>query len=151
MYSRTTKMADRSICFPPSPCLKHPVGFPISTMIFLMNLTIQLTNGYAEIKKLFRLMCFNLFAHDRDDHFKKFSFYKIPQKKWPPSPAHNLTYSSSIGEEQVATINGNGLNPESKISWQLPARSGWIFIFLLLFPHHIHICHHRKYHQRHRQ
>lgn len=40
----------------------------------LMNLTMQLTNDYAEIEKLFRLMCFNVFAHNRDDHSKNFSF-----------------------------------------------------------------------------
>lgn len=81
----------------------------------LMNLTMQLTNDYAEIEKLFRLMCFNVFAHNRDDHSKNFSFlYHTAEKKWSLSPAYDLTYSSSIGGEHATTINGNGLNPGIK-------------------------------------
>ena len=81
----------------------------------LMNLTMQLTNDYAEIEKLFRLMCFNVFAHNRDDHSKNFSFlYDTAKNKWSLSPAYDLTYSSSIGGEHATTVNGNGLSPGIK-------------------------------------
>ena len=76
----------------------------------LMQLTLKLTNNYKEIEKLFRLMCFNVFAHNRDDHSKNFSFlYK--DNHWELSPAYDLTYSNSIGGEHATTINGNGKNP----------------------------------------
>lgn len=78
----------------------------------LMKLTMQLTNDYADVEKLFRLMCFNVFSHNRDDHSKNFSFlYDSSNNKWSLSPAYDLTYSSSIGGEHATTINGNGINP----------------------------------------
>lgn len=42
--------------------------------IILGKLTLTLTKDYQELEKLFRLMCFNVFAHNRDDHSKNFSF-----------------------------------------------------------------------------
>lgn len=79
----------------------------------LMQLTMHLTNDYREIEKLYRLMCFNVFAHNRDDHSKNFSYlYNIEKKKWMLSPAYDLTFSSSIGGEHATTINGNGRNPD---------------------------------------
>ncbi len=81
----------------------------------LMKLTMRLTNDYTEIEKLFRLMCFNVFAHNRDDHSKNFTFlYNDVEDKWFLSPAYDLTYSSSIGGEHATTVNGNGLNPGMK-------------------------------------
>lgn len=76
----------------------------------LMQLTMQLTNSYTEIEKLYRLMCFNVFAHNWDDHSKNFTFlYK--DGNWLLSPAYDLTYSNSIGGEHTTTVNGNGVNP----------------------------------------
>ena len=40
----------------------------------LMKLTFILTKSYEEVEKMYRLMCFNVFAHNRDDHSKNFSF-----------------------------------------------------------------------------
>jgi serine/threonine-protein kinase HipA len=76
----------------------------------LMQLTMKLTGDYGEIEKLYRLMCFNVFAHNRDDHSKNFSFL-YDQGKWQLSPAYDLTYSNSIGGEHATTVNGNGRNP----------------------------------------
>ena len=64
----------------------------------LMKLTLQLTKSMEECEKLYRLMCFNVFAHNRDDHFKNFTYiYKEEEKRWILSPAYDLTYSNSIG------------------------------------------------------
>ncbi len=78
----------------------------------LMKLGLQLTEDYAEVEKLYRLMCFNVFAHNRDDHSKNFSFlYDEEENRWKLSPAYDLTYSNSLGGEHATTINGNGRNP----------------------------------------
>lgn len=78
----------------------------------LMKLTLELTRNYEDIKQLFRLMCFNVFAHNRDDHSKNFSFmYDNNKKEWHLSPAYDLTYSSSFNGEHATTINGEGKNP----------------------------------------
>ncbi len=79
----------------------------------LMQLTMKLTQSYEEIEKLYRQMCFNVFAHNRDDHSRNFSFlYK--DGRWQLSPAYDLTYSNSIGGEHATTVNGNGRNPDTE-------------------------------------
>ena len=81
----------------------------------LMKLIMSLTKDYHEIEKLYRLMCFNVFAHNRDDHSKNFSFiYNEDEKKWQLSPAYDLTYSYSVGGEHATTVSGNGVNPGEK-------------------------------------
>lgn len=79
----------------------------------LMQLTMRLTGDYQELEKLYRLMCFNVFAHNRDDHSKNFS-YVYEQGRWQLSPAYDLTYSSSIGGEHATMVNGNGSDPGMK-------------------------------------
>ena len=78
----------------------------------LCLLTLQLTKNSAEVEKLFRLMCFNIFAHNRDDHSKNFSWlYDEEKSQWTLSPAYDLTYSNSIGGEHATTVSGEGKNP----------------------------------------
>lgn len=81
----------------------------------LMKLTLRLTDSFEEVEKMYRLMCFNVFAHNRDDHSKNFSFiYNEDLRKWFLSPAYDLTYSYSINGEHATTVNGNGRNPNIK-------------------------------------
>lgn len=78
----------------------------------LMKLTQAITNSFIEIEKLYRLMCFNVFAHNRDDHSRNFTFlYSEDESQWKLSPAYDLTYSDSIGGEHATCVNGNGKNP----------------------------------------
>jgi len=78
----------------------------------LMQLTLELTKDYSEVEKMFKLMCFNVFAHNRDDHSSNFSFlFDENTKKWKMAPAYDLTHSSSIGGEHATCINGNGRDP----------------------------------------
>ena len=78
----------------------------------LMKLTLELTRNYLDIEQLFRLMCFNVFANNRDDHSKNFSFlFDDTKKEWHLSPAYDLTYSFSFNGEHATTINGEGKNP----------------------------------------
>lgn len=78
----------------------------------LMKLTLELTKDFSEVEKLYRLMCFNVFAHNRDDHSKNFTYlYEEKEEKWVLSPAYDLTFSHSIGGEHATTIHGNGKNP----------------------------------------
>jgi len=80
----------------------------------LMKLTLELTKDYSEVEKMYRLMCFNVYSHNRDDHSSNFSFlYDKNNRKWIMSPAYDLSYSSSIGGEHATCINGNGRNPSN--------------------------------------
>lgn len=78
----------------------------------LMKLTLELTKNYQDVEQLYKLMCFNIFAHNRDDHSKNFSFlYNENKREWHLSPAYDLTYSSSFNGEHATTVNGEGKNP----------------------------------------
>lgn len=78
----------------------------------LMRLTLQLTGDMSQCEQLFRRMCFNVYAYNRDDHSRNFSFlYKEDESRWVLSPAYDLTWSSSIGGEHATTVHGNGINP----------------------------------------
>ena len=81
----------------------------------LMKLTLQLTKSMEECEKLYRLMCFNVFAHNRDDHSKNFTYlYDEEKDSWRLSPAYDLTYSSTYYGEHTTTVDGNGRNPGRK-------------------------------------
>lgn len=90
----------------------------------LMALTLELTKKYCEVEKMFRLMCFNVFAHNRDDHSKNFTFIYDEVNGWKLSPAYDLTYSSSIGGEHATMVNGNGFNPGIKEILEVAKRIG---------------------------
>jgi len=78
----------------------------------LMKLTQRLTADMSDLKELFRRMCFNVFAHNRDDHSKNFSFlYNEEAQTWHLSPAYDLTFSASVQGEHATSIAGNGKNP----------------------------------------
>lgn len=78
----------------------------------LMKLTLEITKDFSEVLRLFRLMCFNVFSHNRDDHSKNFSFlYDEQNACYRLAPAYDLTYSSSLNGEHATTVNGNGVNP----------------------------------------
>ncbi|MGD1823559.1 MAG: type II toxin-antitoxin system HipA family toxin [Pleomorphochaeta sp.] len=78
----------------------------------LLKLTFYLSKDISQVKKLYTLMCFNVFSHNRDDHSKNFTF--LFAGKWKLSPAYDLTYSNSINGEHATTINGEGINPTIK-------------------------------------
>jgi Uncharacterized protein related to capsule biosynthesis enzymes len=75
----------------------------------LLALTWQLTKQAEEVEKMFTLMCFNVFAHNRDDHSNNFSF--VYDGSWRLSPAYDLTYSNSVCGEHATTVAGEGKNP----------------------------------------
>ena len=79
----------------------------------LMKLTKILTrNNSFDIENLYRRMCFNVYAHNRDDHSKNFSYLYDPSTdSWRLSPAYDLTFSSTYYGEHTTTIDGNGRNP----------------------------------------
>lgn len=79
----------------------------------LLALTLHLTKDVNEQLKMFRLACFNLFTHNRDDHAKNFSFI-LEKNNWKLSPAYDLTFSYGPGGEHSTTYLGEGKNPTSE-------------------------------------
>ena len=82
----------------------------------LMKLTKILTrDDEKDIEEMFCRMCFNVFAHNRDDHLKNFTYlYDEENDRWSLSPAYDLTYSNTYYGEHTTTVDGNGRNPGRK-------------------------------------
>lgn len=82
----------------------------------LMKLTRILCSERTEdVEQMYRRMCFNVFAHNRDDHSKNFSFiYQDEKDRWSLSPAYDLTWSSTYYGEHTTTVDGNGKDPGMK-------------------------------------
>lgn len=89
----------------------------------LMALTWQLTKREEEMYKMFRLMCFNVFSHNRDDHSNNFSFL-CDDGIWRVSPAYDLTYSDSVGGEHATTVYGEGREPSLEDILRVAKKAG---------------------------
>ena len=79
----------------------------------LMKLTSLITgNNEEDMDNMFRRMCFNVFAHNRDDHSKNFTYlYNEQENRWRLNPAYDLTYSNTYFGEHTTTVDGNGRDP----------------------------------------
>ncbi len=88
--------------------------FPTLDYDDLLNLTLHLTKDVNEQKKMYRLACFNLFSHNRDDHVKNFSFLMDEKGVWKISPVYDATFSYGPGGEHSTTYLGEGKNPRKE-------------------------------------
>lgn len=92
----------------------------------LMKLTNILTRNHEmDMENMFRRMCFNVFAHNRDDHSKNFTYlYDDKVDQWRLSPAYDLTYSNTYYGEHTTMIDGNGLDPGKKELLRVGMKAG---------------------------
>lgn len=77
----------------------------------ILKASIALTKSMPDAEAFFRLAAFNIFARNRDDHVKNFSFLMDDKGTWHVAPAYDLTFSSGPGGEHSTTIMGEGKNP----------------------------------------
>lgn len=85
------------------PCLDYGDG--------VLRATRNLTRSDHEVAKAFRLMVFNILAHNKDDHAKNFAFLRDPALgKWVFSPPFDLTFNHGISNQHTTSVNGAG-NP----------------------------------------
>lgn len=92
----------------------------------LMKMTNILTHGNRhDMENMFRRACFNVFAHNRDDHAKNFTYlYEEGDKKWRLAPAYDLTYSTTYYGEHTTAVNGNGAAPAKDDLMAVGIRAG---------------------------
>ena len=83
-----------------APCLSYS-----DCMKLVQILTKDLK---ADKEQMFRTMCFNVLAHNLDDHAKNFSFLYTEFSGWRLSPMYDLTYSETYWGEHTTSINGKG-------------------------------------------
>lgn len=90
----------------------------------IMKCALALAGEESETEKILRMATFNVFAHNRDDHAKNFSFLMDSSGKWRVSPAYDLTFSGGPGGWHSTTIMGEGLRPEKEHLLKLSESGG---------------------------
>ena len=70
-----------------------------------------LTGNQADVRRVYRLMLFNVLAHNRDDHAKNFAFLYEPEMGWRLAPGYDLTFADGPGGEHTTTVCGEGRSP----------------------------------------
>jgi serine/threonine-protein kinase HipA len=98
--------------------------FPTLDYDDLLALTLHLTKNVQEVEKMFRLACFNLFAHNRDDHAKNVSFVMDDEGGWRMSPVYDVTFSSGPGGEHSTMYLGEGKHPTTEHLLKLARKHG---------------------------
>jgi len=77
----------------------------------VLRVTLALTRNIQDAEKAYTLACFNVLAHNRDDHVKNFSFLLNARNEWIFAPAYDLVFSYGPGGEQSMLVMGEGRNP----------------------------------------
>ncbi len=80
----------------------------------LLALTGFLTQDPAQVEQMYRLMCFNVIADNKDDHAKNFSFI-CDSGNWSLAPAYDLTYSPKGTDGEHATSVFYDGNPDAAL------------------------------------
>ena len=77
----------------------------------VLRVILALTRNIQDAEKAYALACFNVLAHNRDDHVKNFSFLLNARNEWIFAPAYDLVFSYGPGGEQSMLVMGEGRNP----------------------------------------
>jgi len=88
-------------------------NFRLSTLDYghLMDCAFKLERDVNAYEKVLRLAAFNVFAHNRDDHSKNFSFLMDGTGKWRLAPAYDLTFSYSGHDMHSTMVAGESAKP----------------------------------------
>lgn len=91
-------------------------NFRMSSMDYghLMDCAFRLERHVKAYEKVFRLAAFNVYAHNRDDHSKNFSFLMDAHENWRFAPAYDLTFTNSGYGFHSTMVAGNSQNPGRK-------------------------------------
>lgn len=88
--------------------LNESIEYPKLDYKTLLHLTGYLTQDPKQVEAMFRLMAFNVFTDNKDDHAKNFSFI-CHEGCWQLAPAYDLTpVPEGYHGEHATSVNGNG-------------------------------------------
>lgn len=77
----------------------------------ILRVVLALTKNVADVERAYALACFNVLAHNQDDHAKNVSFLWDERRGWSFAPAYDLTFSDGPGGEQSTMVMGEGRSP----------------------------------------
>jgi serine/threonine-protein kinase HipA len=80
----------------------------------LLKATMALTRDRRQMEEAFRRMAFNVFAHNRDDHVKNFSYLMDRSGEWRFAPAYDIVYSQGPGGEHTMAVAGEAARPTER-------------------------------------
>jgi serine/threonine-protein kinase HipA len=80
----------------------------------LLKATMALTRDRRQMEEAFRRMAFNVFAHNRDDHVKNFSYLMDRSGEWRFAPAYDIMYSQGPGGEHTMAVAGEAARPTER-------------------------------------
>ena len=83
-----------------------------STFIKLIRMLTK--DNVPDKEQMYRVMCFNVLTHNRDDHSKNFSFLYTNDGGWRLAPAYDLTYSDTYWGEHTTSVCGKGKDISKK-------------------------------------
>jgi len=88
-------------------------NFRLSSLDYghIMDCTFLLEKDLKAFDKILRLAAFNVFANNRDDHSKNFSFLMDDSGNWKFAPAYDLTFSYSGHGFHSTSIAGESAHP----------------------------------------
>ena len=91
----------------------------------LLKATRILTRNHQDVLHAFRLMVFNVLAHNRDDHAKNFAYVlDAGAGQWALSPVYDLTFAAGPGGEHTTTVDGEGMSPTAEHMVRLAGPAG---------------------------
>ena len=95
-----------------SALLEADYNTPCADYLDLFKLTKILTNdNKKDLEDLYLRMCFNVYAHNLDDHLKNFSYlYDERTRMYRLSPAYDMIYSNTYYGEHTTSVNHKGKN-----------------------------------------
>jgi serine/threonine-protein kinase HipA len=80
----------------------------------LLKATMLLTKDHRQMEEAFRRMAFNVFAHNRDDHVKNFSYLMDRSVAWRLAPAYDLLFSDGPGGQHSMGVAGEAARPTER-------------------------------------
>lgn len=109
-----------------SALLEADFRSPCCDYLDLFKLTKYITNeNEHDIKQLYLRMCFNVYAHNLDDHLKNFSYlFNEESKTYRLSPAYDMMYSNTYFNEHQTSVNSKGKNIEKEDLIMVGVKSG---------------------------
>lgn len=79
-----------------------------ATILKVVNILTK--ENKKDQEELFKVMCFNVLAENKDDHTKNFSLMYTEDNGWHLAPAYDLTKSDTYWGEHTTSVNGKGKN-----------------------------------------
>ena len=75
---------------------------------FMKVVQVLTKDNIEDKKQMYKIMCFNVLTHNRDDHTKNFSMLFTKDNGFRLAPAYDLTYSTTYYGEHTTSVNGKG-------------------------------------------